>query len=78
MRVLNDVHLLVSWLERRDDIFDLTTDADLIQFNHMGDRESEAALLRAIIEAGFAVIEFGAHHKSLEDVFLHVTEGRVQ
>jgi hypothetical protein len=24
------------------------------------------------------VIEFGTRHKSLEDVFLHVTEGRVQ
>ncbi len=29
-------------------------------------------------EAGFPVVEFGAKHKSLEDVFLHVTEGRVQ
>jgi hypothetical protein len=35
-------------------------------------------LLREIVEAGFPVVEFGAKHKSLEDVFLHVTEGRVQ
>jgi ABC-2 type transport system ATP-binding protein len=51
---------------------------DLAVFNYAGDRESEAALLRAIVEAGFPVVEFGAKHKSLEDVFLHVTEGRVQ
>jgi ABC-2 type transport system ATP-binding protein len=47
-------------------------------FSFTGDREAEAQLLRAIVEAGFPVVEFGAKHKSLEDVFLHVTEGRVQ
>jgi hypothetical protein len=52
--------------------------SDLATFTHAGDNESEAALLREIVEAGFAVVEFGAQHKSLEDVFLHVTEGRVQ
>jgi hypothetical protein len=30
------------------------------------------------VEAGFAVVEFGTRHKSLEDVFLHVTEGSSQ
>ena len=78
VRVLSDGQLLTNWLARREDLSDLTTDGELVQFNHAGDRESEAALLRTIIEAGFAVIEFGVHHKSLEDVFLHVTEGRVQ
>jgi ABC-2 type transport system ATP-binding protein len=53
-------------------------DGDLAIFSHSGDRETEAALLRAMVEAGFPVVEFGAKHKSLEDVFLHVTEGRVQ
>ena len=37
-----------------------------------------SGMLRAMVEAGFPVIEFGAQHKRLEDVFLHVTEGRVQ
>ena len=69
---------LQGWLAARDDIFDLQMDGDLAMFSHAGDRESEAALLRAIVEAGFPVVEFGAQHKSLEDVFLHVTEGRVQ
>jgi len=37
-----------------------------------------SATIPAMINAGMPVIEFGAKHKSLEDVFLHVTEGRVQ
>jgi ABC-2 type transport system ATP-binding protein len=78
VRVLRDGERLRDWLAARGDIGDLQVDSDLARFNHAGDRESEAVLLRAMIEAGFAVTEFGAKHKSLEDVFLHVTEGRVQ
>jgi ABC-2 type transport system ATP-binding protein len=78
VRLLSDIGRLQGWLASRDDIFELRIDGDLAMFNHSGNRESEARLLREIIEAGFAVIEFGAQHKSLEDVFLHVTEGRVQ
>jgi ABC-2 type transport system ATP-binding protein len=78
VRVLRDAERLQGWLASRDDIFDVKLEGDLANFTHAGSRESEAELLRAIVEAGFAVVEFGARHKSLEDVFLHVTEGRVQ
>ena len=53
-------------------------DGELAMFSFRGDRDAEAELLRSIVHAGFPVVEFGAQHKSLEDVFLHVTEGRVQ
>ena len=78
VRVLDDGTQLVAWLAARDDIADLSAEENLLTFSHSGDRASEAALLRTIVEAGFAVVEFGARHTSLEDVFLHVTEGRVQ
>jgi ABC-2 type transport system ATP-binding protein len=78
LRVLRDAEKMRSWLAKRSDVTELDGQGDTIIFGHAGDRESEAALLRAIVEAGFAVVEFGARHKSLEDVFLHVTEGRVQ
>lgn len=35
-------------------------------------------LLAELVSAGFGVTEFTSRGKSLEDVFLHVTEGRVQ
>lgn len=78
VRVLRDGERLRNWLAAREGIFDLKLEGELAIFNHAGDAESEAALLRALVEAGFPVIEFGAQHKTLEDVFLHVTEGRVQ
>ena len=78
VRVLEDPQRLRSWLAARDDVAELRTEEDLTTFNFAGDRPAEAALLRAMIESGFSVVEFGARHKSLEDVFLHVTEGRVQ
>jgi ABC-2 type transport system ATP-binding protein len=78
LQVLRDAEQVRNWLAERSDVAELACQGDTITFSHAGDRESEAALLRAIVEAGFAVVEFGARRKSLEDVFLHVTEGRVQ
>jgi ABC-2 type transport system ATP-binding protein len=78
VRVLRDGERLAQWLAARDDIIDLRMDGDTAQFGHQGDSESEARLLREMVEASLPVVEFGAKHKSLEDVFLHVTEGRVQ
>ncbi len=78
VKVLDDAARLQTWLAAREDIGELRMDGDLAIFSHAGERQAEAALLRAIVEAGFPVIEFGVKHKSLEDVFLHVTEGRVQ
>ncbi len=78
VRVLAERERLVRWLGERADVSDVRGETELITFAHVGDRSSEAALLRAIVEAGFAVVEYGTRHKSLEDVFLHVTEGRVQ
>jgi ABC-2 type transport system ATP-binding protein len=78
VRVLHDGDKLHRWLTERGDIQELRLDGELATFSHAGDLESEAALLKAIVESGFPVVEFGAQVKSLEDVFLHVTEGRVQ
>ena len=78
VRVLRDFERLQGWLAARGDVTELRMDGDLAMFSHAGDREGEAALLRSMVEHGFPVVEFGAKHKSLEDVFLHVTEGRVQ
>ncbi len=78
VRVLHDGERMHGWLNGRADIADVKFENELFTFSHSGDRKSEAALLKAMVEAGFAVIEFGVRHKSLEDVFLDVTEGRVQ
>jgi ABC-2 type transport system ATP-binding protein len=78
VRVLEAPERLQNWLAARGDVSELRIDGTLAVFNYAGDRASEAVLLRSMVESGLTVVEFGAKHKSLEDVFLHVTEGRVQ
>jgi ABC-2 type transport system ATP-binding protein len=51
---------------------------DSAHFLHDGSEADEAELLRQLILAGFRVVAFGSRAKSLEDVFMQVTEGRVQ
>ena len=78
VRVMGTLERLARWLEQRDDVHAVRLDGDLALFTHDGDRDSEVALLRALVEAGFPVAEFAAHDLSLEDVFLEVTEGHIQ
>ena len=78
LRTLEDPQKLLEWLKQREDITDLESEANLISLNHEGGEAEQAVLLRQLIEAGFPIIEFASKTKSLEDVFLHVTEGRVQ
>ena len=69
---------MMAWLRARGDIEDVADRAGFVIFTHEGGPEEQANLLREIVQAGFAVVEFASKTKSLEDVFLHVTEGRVQ
>jgi ABC-2 type transport system ATP-binding protein len=78
LRVLHDGAGLLEWLRARDDVADVADRAGQITLTHAGGPEEQAALLRQIVDADFAVVEFASKTKSLEDVFLHVTEGRVQ
>lgn len=78
LRVLDDQQRMHDWLEQRGDIDDLVIEAGVVMLTHEGGQAEQAALLREIVEAEFAIVEFASKTKSLEDVFLHVTEGRVQ
>ena len=53
-------------------------DGELIRFEFAGDVQQQAHLVAKLVSAGFAVAEVTSHKKSLEDVFLQVTEGLVQ
>jgi ABC-2 type transport system ATP-binding protein len=53
-------------------------DGQLLRFEFAGDLKDQAALVGWMVAEGFEVVEVAAHKKSLEDVFLQVTEGLVQ
>ena len=50
----------------------------LITAQVSGDHADQAALLARLMAAGLPVCHFAARSRNLEDLFLHVTEGRVQ
>src|SRR5262245_230953 len=69
LRVLGEAESAAEWLTGRGDVHELKIDGQTIIFAHDGDENSEADLLRDIIAAGFRVVAFGSHQRSLEDVF---------
>ena len=78
VRVLGPVEPLAAWIAARGELSEQAVNSDRVTFVHHGGPEQEAALLRAMVEAGFAVLAFGSRRRSLEDVFLQVTKGLVQ
>ena len=78
VRVLGGASELGKWLDGRGNIDEVRIDGELATFLMDGDREAEADLLKAMVDAGFRVAAFGSRRQSLEDVFLQVTEGLIQ
>jgi ABC-2 type transport system ATP-binding protein len=78
LRVLGEPDGMMQYLRVRDDVSDIAFRNGQVILTHAGGPAEQAALLRQIIEANFQVVEFASKTKSLEDVFMHVTEGRVQ
>ena len=49
-----------------------------VQFEFDGGDDEQVALVGRLVAAGFPVLEFSAHSAGLEDLFIEITEGRVQ
>jgi ABC-2 type transport system ATP-binding protein len=78
VRFCTDPAPAAAWLAARPEVRNVRVEAEGLAFEHSGGREEEADILRALIEAGFRVVAYGNRVKSLEDVFMQVTEGQVQ
>ena len=78
VRVLGGAAGVGEWLSAHNDVNQITQNGEELKFAHQGDRESEALLLKEMVQAGFRVAEFASHSQSLEDVFMAVTKGVVQ
>jgi ABC-2 type transport system ATP-binding protein len=78
IRVLNDSAAAATKIKDKLQVADPTVDGELIRFEFDGDTAAQADLVGFLVGQGFAVAEVTAHQKSLEDVFLQVTEGLVQ
>jgi ABC-2 type transport system ATP-binding protein len=49
-----------------------------LQFEFAGGDEEQVSLVSRLVGAGFPLLEFSAHSAGLEDLFIEITEGRVQ
>jgi ABC-2 type transport system ATP-binding protein len=78
MSVLGEPGPVAAWLAGQASVRNVQVELDRLTFTHEGDEQSEADLLRDLVQAGFRVKSFGSYRKSLEEVFMKVTEGRVQ
>jgi ABC-2 type transport system ATP-binding protein len=78
VKVLADAPKLADWLRRDGRPLQVREAGQTVHFTHSGDSATEADLLRDMVQAGFRVVQYGGRARSLEDVFLEVTEGRVQ
>jgi ABC-2 type transport system ATP-binding protein len=78
VRVLGGADALTNWLAERTDVHELQHDGDQVSFAHDGQQQAHADLLREMVLAGFPIVAFGTQTKTLEEVFMQVTEGRVQ
>jgi len=78
VRFVGDVDHAHAWLHEREDLHEVRVEDRKVTLTHAGDEAAQALLLREMIQAGLEVVEFRCRTKSLEDIFLEVTEGRVQ
>ena len=78
VRISGDVQHAMQLLSDHDSVQDADADDQLLRFVISGGDDQQSAVLKKLIHADVDVIEYRAQDESLEDVFLQITEGRVQ
>ena len=78
VRVAHEVEGLAVLLAEEPTLSNVQLDRLSFTATVNGGPEDHAALLRRLIEKGIPVCRFGVRGRNLEDLFMQVTEGRVQ
>jgi len=78
VRVAGNLDPAMAILARLDAVKDPISNGAKIQFSIDGADKEQIQILQALSDARIEVLEYTSHDESLEDVFLRVTEGRVQ
>jgi len=69
---------LHSWLNEQKGVSNIHRTGNTLSLELDGGSTEQVALLKAIVNADFAIMEFAAHRETLEDVFMKVTTGAIQ
>ena len=78
IRLLSDTGDAANVIRGSEHVNEVVIDGEHLRIEFTGDIRDQAELVRKLVQAGCLVAEARAHSKSLEDVFLQVTEGLVQ
>jgi ABC-2 type transport system ATP-binding protein len=65
-------------LAEQPDLTGVSVENTLITARCAGNAAAQAALLKRLIDAGLPVCRFAGREQNLEDLFMHLTEGKVQ
>ncbi len=77
LRLLAPDDRLGEFLAARPDVADVQVDGGAARFVLTGEPDAAVALLRALVTAEFAVVDFHEETHRLEDIFLQVSKGVV-
>ena len=78
IRVLGDSDAAAKLCQSQESVSSLVADGELLRFEFSGELKEQAELVAFLVGKGVQIAEVTSHKKSLEDVFLQVTEGLVQ
>ena len=78
IRIMERADQAAQQLNALPEVASPIVDGELVRLEFHGEARAQAQLLAWLIDQGYLVTEISSHKKSLEDVFLQVTEGKVQ
>jgi len=78
LRVLGEAETCERWLVERPGVAAVRREREGFTFELEGDSEAQAELLAALVAAGLRPVELAPRATNLEDVFLSLTEGKLQ
>lgn len=61
---------LADWLSQQANISNISANAHRTEFDFSGDLSAQAALLKSLVEAGFAVSSLAEHKENLQQSYL--------
>jgi ABC-type multidrug transport system ATPase subunit len=76
--ILSDMELAVAWLRNQNGLDDVQSNQRELRFVCSQGLEFQADLLARMVDQGIRVASFASKQTSLEEVFMKVTQGRVQ
>ena len=78
VRLAGSTERLERFLAEQPGVVNVHEAGPCLEFELEGGDDEQVQLVNRLIGAGFPVLEFSAHSGGLEDLFIEITEGRVQ